>query len=192
MKRQPSTLVLLVFAALAACGQDDAPAETASAAKTEKPAGEEAGDKAAPRLHVPDACSLLAVRNVASISGWKGLKMVPVDTQAEYLSACNIIGADPKQFVKIAVAVGGDEFKDSQEFAQIMGDRSGTLLSPAKPVTNLGVPVIEMDGGPEMQAMQARTTPYTELTITTPSMQLTRALFPQALIALRKQLVTDS
>jgi hypothetical protein len=40
--------------------------------------------------------------------------------------------------------------------------------------------------------MQSRTKPYTEMTITTPSMQLTRTLFPQALIKLRELSVKDS
>lgn len=146
-----------------------------------------------PKLHVPDACSLLDVDNVANVSGWKGLKAVKVDTGAEYLSACSLVdGTDPARFVKIAVAIGSDEPKDSVEYAQIVGDRSGTLQRPAKAVTNLGVPVIEMDGGPGAQAMQTRMKPVTELTITTPTMQLTRTLFPAALIELRKQLVTDS
>jgi hypothetical protein len=189
MKPLTSPLLLIVFASLAACGQDSAPAETA---KTEPPAVQAVADEPAPKLHVPDACQILEVGNVANVSGWKDLKKVPVAVDPAYLSACDIVGSDPQHFVKIAIAVGGDEHKDSAEYASIVGDRSGTLRSPAKPITNLGVPAIEMDGGPEMQAMQARTRPYTELTITTPSMQLTRALFPQALISLRKQLVTDS
>lgn len=170
---------------LAACGKEEPKVE---AAQTEQPAQTEPD----PGFHLPDACALLDVDAVANVSGWKDLKRVKVDTGANYLSACNIIGADPKHFVKIAIAMGGDEFKDSKEFAEAMGDRSGTLVSPAKAITNLGAPVIEMDGGPEMQAMQSRTKPYTEMTITTPSMQLTRTLFPQALIKLREQSVKDS
>lgn len=180
-----ASLAFIAFTTLVACGKEDAKPE---AAKTEQPAEE----KPDPGFHLPDACALLDVAAVANVSGWKDLKVVKVDTGAEYLSACNIIGADPKHFVKISVAIGGDEFKDSKEFAEIYGDRSGTLVRPAKAVTNLGAPVIEMDGGPEMQAMQSRTKPYTEMTITTPSMQLTRTLFPQALIKLRELGVKDS
>lgn len=183
-------LALLSLTVLTACDEEDAPAETA---KAEAPVvAPPDADAAPPKLHVPDACQILDVGKVADVSGWKDLKKVPVATDPAYLSACDIIGADPKHFVKIAIAIGGDEHQDSLEYASIVGDRSGTLKSPAKPITNLGVPVIEMDGGPDMQAMQSRTKPYTEMTITTPSMQLTRTLFPQALIALRKQTVKDS
>lgn len=179
------SLVVIAFAALAACGKEDSQAE---AANPEQPPEEEAQAT----FKLPDACKLLDVAAVANVSGWKDLKVVPVKTDAEYLSACNIVGADPKHFVKINVAMGGDEYEESQEFATNMGDRSGTLRSPARPVMNLGAPVIEMDGGPEMQAMQSRTKPFTEMTITTPSMQLTRTLFPQALIKLRELSVKDS
>jgi hypothetical protein len=187
MRKHPAfaSLALIAFTALTACSKEDAKPE---AANTETPAKA----KEDPGFHLPDACALLEVDAVANVTGWKDLKRVPVDTGASYLSACNIIGTDPKHFVKINIAMGGDEFKDSKEFAEIYGDRSGTLVRPAKAVTNLGAPVIEMDGGPEMQAMQSRTKPYTEMTITTPSMQLTRTLFPQALIKLRELSVTDS
>lgn len=179
------SLVVIAFAALAACAKEDAQPETAN---QDQPPEEETQ----PNFKLPDACKLLDVAAVANVSGWKDLKVVPVKTDAEYLSACNIVGADPKHFVKINVAMGGDEYEESKEFATNMGDRSGTLRSPAKPIMNLGAPVIEMDGGPEMQAMQSRTKPFTEMTITTPSMQLTRTLFPQALIKLRELSVKDS
>ena len=187
MRKQTAfaSLAFIALTSLTACSKEEAKPE---AAKTEQPAEE----KPDPGFNVPDACALLEVAAVANVSGWKDLKLVPVDTGAEYLSACNIIGADPKHFVKIAIAIGGDEFKDSKEFAEAYGDRSGTLVRPARAVTNLGAAVIEMDGGPEMQAMQSRTKPYTEMTITTPSMQLTRTLFPQALIKLRELSVKDS
>jgi hypothetical protein len=187
MKQQPAFLsfALIAITLLAACGKEEA---SPAAAKADGPAAEEA----APKLHVPNACSILEVGNVANVSGWKDLKLVPVDVDPAYLSACDIVGSDPGHFVKIAIAIGGDEYADSLSYAQTVGDRSGTLRTPAKPITNLGVPVIEMDGGPDRQAMQSRTKPYTELTITTPSMQLTRTLFPQALIALSKQVAKDS
>ncbi len=190
--KQPSacaSFAIIAVTLLAACGKEAAPPVAAKAA--EPVADEPAADEPAPKLHVPDACSILEVDDVASVSGWKDLKLVPVSVDPAYLSACDIVGSDPKHFVKIAIAVGGDEYADSLSYAQIVGDRSGTLRSPAKPITNLGVPAVEMDGGPDMQTMQSRTKPYTELTITTPSMQLTRTLFPQALIALRRELVPE-
>jgi hypothetical protein len=183
-------MALLSLTMLTACEEEDEPAKTASAEAPAASAPET--ETAAPKLHVPDACRILEVEQVAKVSGWKDLKKVLVATDPAYLSACDIVGTDQKHFVKIRIAVGGDEHKDSLEYASIVGDRSGTLRSPAKPITTFGVPVIEMDGGPDMQAMQSRTKPYTELTITTPSMQLTRTLFPQALIALDKQTDKDS
>jgi hypothetical protein len=190
MRKHPAfaTLALIAFTALTSCSQEEAKPEAAQAEQPEQPEEEKAG----PGFHVPDACALLDVAAVTNVSGWKDLKVVKVDTGAEYLSGCNIIGVDPKHFVKISIAIGGDEFKDSKEFAEAYGDRSGTLVRPARAITNLGAPVIEMDGGPEMQAMQSRTKPYTEMTIITPSMQLTRTLFPQALIKLRELSVKDS
>lgn len=180
MRRYAVLLVVL----LAACGKSEAPAdapkkETAAAQMPPEP-------KAFPK---PDACSLLSVESVASITGWKAPKVIPVDAGADYLSSCTFVdAAQPTRFVKVAVSLGSAIPKSSEEYAKTVGDRSGTLRKPATPINTLAVPVIEMDGGPDFQAMQARLEQFVELTVTTQSMDLTRSLFPPALVALRAKL----
>jgi hypothetical protein len=111
---------------------------------------------------------------------------VKVNTGAEYLSACDYVdAADKSRVVKVAIAFGALIPDDSANYAEIVGDREGTLKQPATPVTTFGIPTIEMDGGPGAQSMQTRFEPTTELTVTTPTQQITRVLFPRALINLR-------
>ena len=113
----------------------------------------------------------------------------PVDAGVDYISSCTFTDeAQPTRFVKVVVSLGSAIPKSSEEYANTVGDRSGTLRKPATPITTLAVPVIEMDGGPDFQAMQARLEQFVELTVTTQSMDLTRSLFPPALVALRAKL----
>ena len=180
MRRYAVLLVVL----LAACGKSEAPADaakkgTAAAQMPPEP-------KAFPK---PDACSLLSVETVASITGWKAPTPKPVDAGADYISSCMYVdAAQPTRFVKITVSLGSAIPKNSEDYAKTVGDRSGTLLKPATPINTLVVPVIEMDGGPDFQAMQARLEQFVELTVFTQSMDLTRSLFPPALVALRAKL----
>jgi hypothetical protein len=178
-------LAVLLVGLLAACGKSEQPADApknATSAVAEMPP-EPKG------FPTPDACALLSVESVAAITGWKAPKVEPVDTHVSYLSACTFVdGAQKARFVKIAVALGSAAPKDSAEYAKTVGDRSGTLRKPATPITTLAVPVIEMDAGPDAQMMQARLPQNVELTITTQSMDLTRSLFPPALVKLRSKL----
>lgn len=190
MKNTTRALLLVLGSGLlfaAGCGKP-APAPAAPAAKTD------AGGAAAPvateatsALVMPDACALLDAAEVATAAGWRAAKTVKVNTGAEYLAACDYVdAADPTRVVKVGIAFGALIPDDSANYAAIVGDREGTLKRPATPVTNLGVPAIEMDGGPGAQSMQTRFEPTTELTVTTPTQQMTRALFPRALIKLRQ------
>ena len=176
---------VLLVGLLVACGKSETPADApgnATAAAAEMPPEPKA-------FPTPDACALLSVESVAAITGWKSPQVEPVSTGADYLSACTIVdGAQTARFVKIAVALGSAAPKDSADYARTVGDRSGTLRKPATPITTLAVPVIEMDAGPDAQMMQARLAQNVELTITTQSMDLTRSLFPPALVKLRSKL----
>jgi hypothetical protein len=177
--------VLLATCLAAGCGKSEAPP---AAAKAETPK-EATAPAAAPltTLVMPDACALLDAGEVATAAGWKSAQAVKVNTTAEYLAACDFIdGADKSRVVKVAIAFGALIPDDSANYAEIVGDREGTLKKPVTPVTTFGVPTIEMDGGPGAQSMQTRFEPTTELTVTTPTLQLTRVLFPRALIELRK------
>jgi len=170
---------------LAACGNSPSP-PAADAAKVEPPKEAPAPAKKTTNLVMPDACGFLDAAEVATAAGWKSAKAMKVDTGAEYLSACNYVdSADPQRVVKVNIAFGALIPDDSANYAEIVGDREGQLKQPAKPVTTFGIPVIEMDGGPGAQSMQTRFEPTTELTVTTPTLQTTRVLFPRVLIKLR-------
>jgi hypothetical protein len=180
-------ILIVVFASwlAAACGK---PAATPSADAAEPAAPPSAAAAAGKTtgLVMPDACALLDAAEVATSAGWKSANAVKVNTGAEYLAACNFVdAADKSHVVKVAIAFGALIPDDSANYAQSVGDREGTLKQPATPVTTFGIPVIEMDGGPGAQSMQTRFEPTTELTVTTPTLQITRALFPRALIKLR-------
>jgi len=136
---------------------------------------------------MPDACALLDAKEVAIATGWKAAKAVVVNTGAEYLAACNYVdAADAKNAVKVNVAFGALIPDDSANYASVVGTRNGTLKQPAVPVTSFADPTIEMDAGTGAQSMQTRFEPTTELTVTTPTMQITRVLFPRALVKLKK------
>jgi len=176
---------------LATCGQSEAPATPPPApvaASAEAPKSPLAPvPNATTKLVMPDACSLLDAAEVASAAGWKAAKAVTVNTGAEYLAACNYVdAADPKRAVKVNIAFGALIPDDSANYASVVGTREGTLKQPATPVTSFPDPTIEMDAGPGAQSMQTRFEPTTELTVTTPTLQITRALFPRALIKLKK------
>lgn len=175
----------LASACIAGCSKNESPASPPPEPLKDAPAP--APEKKTTNLVMPDACTMLDAAEVAAAAGWKSAKPEKVDMHAEYLSACSYTdAADPKQVVKVNIAFGALIPDDSANYASIVGDRSGTLKQPATPVTTFGVPVIEMDGGPGAQSMQTRFQPTTELTVTTPTMQTTRILFPRALINLRK------
>jgi hypothetical protein len=179
---------------LAACDKSPPPV---SAPPPEPLKDAPAPDKPATALVMPDACKMLDAAEVASAAGWKSAKAEKVDTGAVYLAACRYVDAsDPKHVVTLNIAYGALIPDDSANYAQTVGDMEGALKQPATPVTTYGVPAIEMDRGPGAQSIQTRFQPTTELTVTTPSMQTTRVLFPRALINLRKlpelQLRNDS
>ncbi len=179
---------------LCACDQATPPAATTP---PEPSKDAPAPERKTTNLVMPDACALLDAADVANAAGWKSASVQKVETHVEYLSACNYLdAADPRRMVRVNIAFGALIPDDSANYAAIVGDREGTLKQPAKPVGNLGVPAIEMDGGPGAQSMQTRFQPTTELTVTTPAMQTTRLLFPRALINLKKlpelQLRNDS
>jgi hypothetical protein len=189
MKNLSRPIVVLLGAGslFAGCGKSEPPAPPAAQATAapEAPAAQTPATTSA--LVMPDACALLDAAEVATAAGWKAAKAVKVDTGAEYLAACDYVDpADPKRVVKVGIAFGALIPDDSAHYAAIVGDREGTLQRPATPVTNLGVPAIEMDGGPGAQSLQTRFEPTTELTVTAPTLQMTRALFPRALIKLRE------
>jgi hypothetical protein len=183
MKRQlhdfgPAFALLL----LTACTQDDKPP---AAAKPAAPAAE--AEAPATKLVRPDPCSVLDAAVVAKVAGWKSATPAPVQTSAVYIAACDYTdAADAKHVVKLVLTYGALIPDDSAQYAEMVGNKGGTLVKPATPVTNLGEAVIEMDGGPGAQSMQTRIDPTAELTVTADTMQVTRVLFPQALINLRK------
>jgi hypothetical protein len=190
MKKSARCVLVMFCSGLAfvgGCGKSEppaaAPAQQADAPATPAPSP----PSATSALVMPDACALLDAREVATAVGWKSAKPVQVNTGAEYLSACDFVdAADPKRVVQVRIAFGALVPDDSASYAAIVGDREGTLKRPATPVTNFDVPVIEMDGGAGAQSMQTRFEPTTELTITAPTLQMTRVLFPRALIKLRQ------
>lgn len=182
-----ATVFVSALIASNGCGKKDTPpAPATEAAKVDAPQDTTPAAKKTTDLVMPDACSFLDAAEVAAATGWKSAKVVKVDTGAEYLSACDYVDvADPKRVVKVGIAFGALIPDDSANYAEIVGDREGTLKKPATPVTTFGVPTIEMDAGPGAQSMQTRFEPTTELTVTTPTQQITRALFPRVLIKLR-------
>jgi hypothetical protein len=191
MKNAARCVLVMLGSGLAlvvGCDKSERPAVAARAEPADAPATP-ASSPTSPTsaLVMPDACALLDAREVATAVGWKSAKTVQVHTGAEYLAACDFVdAADPTRVVKVNVAFGALVPEDSVSYAALVGDREGTLEKPATPVTHFDVPVIEMDGGPGAHSMQTRFEPTTELTVTTPTLQMTRVLFPRALIKLRQ------
>jgi len=179
--------VVLLVIALTACGKSEAPTPAPKSAPETAPA---AAMPPEPKdFPTPDACTLLDVDSVAAVTGWKATKAVPVSTGAVYLSYCHFVdGKKTAHAVKVEVAVGSAYPENADEYAHAVGDMMGRLKAPATPVTNLGVPAIEMDGGPDAQSMQTRLPQHVELTVTSASMDVTRTLFPQALVRMRAKL----
>jgi hypothetical protein len=181
--------IVLATCLAAGCGKSAAPPAADAKTQTSKeqaPKAAAAPAEVKSKLVMPDACALLDAAEVATAAGWKSANAVKVNTGAEYLAGCDFIdAADKSHVIKVAIAFGALIPDDSANYAQVVGDREGTLKQPATPVTTFGVPTIEMDGGPGAQSMQTRFEPTTELTVTTPTLQITRVLFPRALIKLR-------
>lgn len=176
--------ILIATCLAAGCGKSEAPPVPAKVEPPKEAAAPAA--KSHTSLVMPDACALLDAGEVATAAGWKSANAVKVNTGAEYLATCDYVdAANPSRLVKVAIAFGALIPDDSANYAEIVGDREGTLKQPATPVTTFGIPTIEMDGGPGAQSMQTRFEPTTELTVTTPTQQITRVLFPRALIKLR-------
>jgi hypothetical protein len=186
MTDTPRIVTLVIAACFAAgCGKSEAPPAAAKAEAPKEAAAPAAAEK--PRLVMPDACALLDAGEVAKAAGWSSANAVKANTNAVYLARCDFVdAADKTRVVKVEIAYGALIPDDSANYAEIVGDLEGRLKKPATPVTTFGIPVIEMDGGTGVQSMQTRFEPTTELTVTTPTMQTTRVLFPRALITLRK------
>jgi hypothetical protein len=183
MKKQMHYIVpAFVLLLLAACAREDKPPEVAKAA-----APAPAAAPTETELVMPDPCSLLDAAVVAKAAGWKSATPKAVQTTAIYIAACDFTdAADAKHVVKLVLTYGALIPDDSAHYAELVGDKGGLLKKPATPVNNLGEAVIEMDGGPGAQSMQTRIDPTAELTVTADTMPITRVLFPQALINLRK------
>jgi len=182
MKKQLHFVAALALLLLTACSRDE---KSPEAAKASEPATEAEPPEA--KLVMPDPCSLLDAAAVANAAGWKAATPTPVQTTAVYIAACDFTdAADAKHVVKLVLTYGALIPDDSAQYAAMVGNKGGMLKQPATPVTTLGEAVIEMDGGPGAQSMQTRIDPTAELTVTADTMQVTRVLFPQALINLRK------
>ena len=163
-----------VLASLGGCGGGDTPSQSspavATVVQTESP---------------PDACQLLTADEIALPTGWEMPTARAADTGAAFVRSCNFAdGADLASVVSVTVSAGGPAPQSAAAYAQSVGDNDGMLTEPATAVDGFAVPVIATKVLGGMHGMQARTPGAVELTVVTPSIETTRALFPKALARL--------
>jgi len=167
--------------AVAACGSKDSSdssvATVDSTAASAAAAGASAQKAAA---SVPDACKLLTVDELKQATGWANPVASDATVDRSYQSSCNFLdGGNLARYVSVVVIVGGMTHADSAAYAQSVGNIGGTLSEPAKPVDGFNVPAIETRMG-GMHSMRGSTPQAVELTISSDSPEITRALFTAA------------
>ena len=179
-------LTLLSFAALlVACGnkQDDEKPRTTGAG-TAHVEEEYEGDempRAQAAVSLPDACTLLELREVQVAAGWQEPSASDVSAEQSSQRSCNFVdGANPAQYISITVTVDGPRYANSAAFATAVGDGDGTLMYPAAPVSDFGIPAIETQMG-EIFSLRGSTKKGIELTVSSPAPRITRELFVAAL-----------
>lgn len=173
IRRALALATLFCALGIAACGSK----ENSDSAASEAPAGASAEKSAAT---VPDACKLLSVDEVKQATGWANPVASDVTVDRSYQSSCNFAdGTDPLNFVSVVVIAGGMTHADSAAYAQSVGDISGTLSEPARPVDGFKVPAIATRMG-STHSMRGSTPQAVELAISSASPETTRALFTAA------------
>lgn len=168
---------LLCALAVVACGSKESSDTSESTAASEPSPGGSGQQSAA---SVPDACKLLTMDEVKQATGWANPVASDVTPDRSYQSACNFSdGKNLMHFISVSIIVGGMKHDDSAAYAKSVGNIGGVLSEPAKAVDGFNLPVIETRMG-SMHSMRASTPQAVELSISSDSPEITRALFTAA------------
>jgi hypothetical protein len=163
-----TVVVLSCVLAVVACSSKES-ADTSASTAAQQPAAS-----------VPDACKLLTLEEMKQATGWANPVMSDVTVDRSYQSSCNFAdGTSPMHYVSVSVIVGGMTHDSSAAYAQSVGYSGGVLSEPARAVHGFNLPAIETRMG-SMHSMRASTPQAVELTISSASPEITRALFTMA------------
>ncbi len=174
---------LCIAVLLAACGKKENVDKAAPVAANEGDSGEtiEGKPAAQPAVTVPQACALLELQEVKLATGWEDPVAQDITADRSFQSSCNFVdSASAPHHVSVTASIGGTTYADSEAYARSVGDGEGMLSSPAAPVNDFGLPVIETQMG-EIFTMRASTKHAVELTVSSASQKTTRELFVAAL-----------